>query len=93
MGLTGTLHRISAIKDRDGSVIGLTYRIGRHVPGTPPLLSFATDVCLKLINRKIIMFLLRSASSASLATVHSRQQQAFVLIQQEACMHIAQDPA
>ena len=35
MGLTGTLHRISAIRDRDGSVIGLTYRIGRHVPGTP----------------------------------------------------------
>ena len=35
MGLTGTLHRISAIRDRDGSVIGLTYRIGRHVSGTP----------------------------------------------------------
>ena len=33
MGLTGTLHRISAIRDRDGSVIGLTYRIGRHVAG------------------------------------------------------------
>ncbi|KAL3153362.1 hypothetical protein ABBQ38_011703 [Trebouxia sp. C0009 RCD-2024] len=38
MGLTGTLHRISAIKDRDGSVIGLTYRIGRHVPGVGNLL-------------------------------------------------------
>ena len=38
MGLTGTLHRISAIRDRDGSVIGLTYRIGRHVAGTPALL-------------------------------------------------------
>lgn len=35
MGLAGTLHRISAIRDRDGSVIGLTYRIGRHAPGTP----------------------------------------------------------
>lgn len=34
MGLTGTLHRISAIRDRDGSVAGLTYRIGRHVAGT-----------------------------------------------------------
>ena len=33
MGLTGTLHRISAIRDRDGSVVGLTYRIGRHVAG------------------------------------------------------------
>ena len=33
MGLTGTLHRISAIRDRDGSVIGITYRIGRHMPG------------------------------------------------------------
>ena len=33
MGLKGTLHRISAIRDRDGSVIGITYRIGRHMPG------------------------------------------------------------
>ena len=43
MGLTGTLHRISAIRDRDGSVIGLTYRIGRHVAGMPaPLQLYPT---------------------------------------------------
>ena len=35
-GLDGTLHRISAIRDRDRSVIGLTYRIGRHMEGPPP---------------------------------------------------------
>ena len=37
MGLEGTLHRISAIRNRDAkrSIIGLTYRIGRHVPGQP----------------------------------------------------------
>ena len=29
----GTLHRISAIRDQDGSTIGLTYRIGRHMQG------------------------------------------------------------
>ena len=46
MGLTGTLHRISAIRDRDGSVIGLTYRIGRHVAGTPaPLHLEPVPVC------------------------------------------------
>ncbi len=35
MGVEGTLHRISAIRNRDKqkSVIGLTYRIGRHMPG------------------------------------------------------------
>lgn len=38
MGLTGTLHRISAIRDRDGSVIGITYRIGRHMPGVGKLM-------------------------------------------------------
>ncbi len=33
MGIDGSLHRISAIRDRDRSIIGLTYRIGRHIPG------------------------------------------------------------
>ncbi len=33
MGVSGTLHRISALKNRYGKVCGLTYRIGRHVPG------------------------------------------------------------
>ncbi len=32
-GVSGTLHRISAMRDKQGAVIGLTYRIGRHVPG------------------------------------------------------------
>lgn len=32
MGLDGTLHRVSAMRARDGRVLGLTYRIGRHVP-------------------------------------------------------------
>ena len=33
-GIAGTLHRISAIKNRQGRVIGLTCRIGRVVTGT-----------------------------------------------------------
>jgi len=33
-GIPGTLHRISAIKNRKGKVIGLTCRIGRVVTGT-----------------------------------------------------------
>ncbi|MBQ3311775.1 AAA family ATPase [bacterium] len=33
-GIEGTLHRISAIKNRQGRVIGLTCRIGRVVTGT-----------------------------------------------------------
>ena len=32
-GVPGTLHRISAIRDRQGCIVGLTYRVGRHVPG------------------------------------------------------------
>lgn len=32
-GLEGTLHRISAMKDESGQVIGLTLRIGRHQQG------------------------------------------------------------
>ncbi|MGN0017504.1 MAG: R3H domain-containing nucleic acid-binding protein [Candidatus Gastranaerophilaceae bacterium] len=33
-GIEGTLHRISAIKNRQGRVVGLTCRIGRVVTGT-----------------------------------------------------------
>jgi len=35
VGVVGTLHHVSAIRDSDArrSVIGLTYRIGRHIPG------------------------------------------------------------
>ncbi|MDD3593259.1 MAG: AAA family ATPase [Candidatus Gastranaerophilales bacterium] len=33
-GVAGTLHRISAIKNRKGKIIGLTARIGRVVTGT-----------------------------------------------------------
>lgn len=34
-GLDGTLHRVSAMRSRDGRVLGLTFRVGRHVPGAP----------------------------------------------------------
>ena len=40
MGLKGTLHRISAIRDQDGSVIGITYCIGRHMPGQCDVISY-----------------------------------------------------
>ena len=33
LALPGSLHRISAMRDPSGQVYGLTYRIGRHVPG------------------------------------------------------------
>ena len=32
-GVPGTLHRISAIRNRKGSVVGLTCRVGRAVTG------------------------------------------------------------
>ena len=35
VGIPGTLHRISAIRDRDSTIIGLTYRVGRHLDGMP----------------------------------------------------------
>lgn len=50
-GLTGTLHRISAIRNRQGKVVGLTCRIGRVVTGTIE--------CIKdfVIQNKSILFL------------------------------------
>ena len=33
-GIEGTLHRISAIRNRHGLIIGLTLRVGRAISGT-----------------------------------------------------------
>ena len=41
MSLPGSLHRISAMKGEEDEVHGLTFRIGRHVPGLLSLLCLA----------------------------------------------------
>lgn len=50
-GIPGTLHRISAIRNRQGKVVGLTCRIGRVVTGT---ISCIKDICTQ---GKSILFL------------------------------------
>ena len=40
-GIPETLHRISAMQNRKGAVVGLTYRIGRHLEGSSRII---TDV-------------------------------------------------
>ncbi len=50
-GIPGTLHRISAIKNRQGKIIGLTCRIGRVVTGT---IACIKDFCTQ---GKSILFL------------------------------------
>ena len=59
-GIPGTLHRISAIRNRQGKIVGLTCRIGRVVTGT--------IACIKdfVVQNKSILFL-PSASSLSKA--------------------------
>ena len=50
-GIAGTLHRISAIRNRQGKIIGLTCRIGRVITGT--------IACIKdfVLQNKSILFL------------------------------------
>lgn len=50
-GIPGTLHRISAIRNRQSKVIGLTCRIGRVVTGT---IACIKDICMM---NKSILFL------------------------------------
>jgi stage III sporulation protein SpoIIIAA len=38
-GIPGTLHRISAIRNREDSIVGMTYRVGRHIPATANLVA------------------------------------------------------
>lgn len=37
-GIPGTLHRVSAIRDRYGDLVGLTMRVGRHLRGAAAVL-------------------------------------------------------
>ncbi|MCQ2744183.1 MAG: AAA family ATPase [bacterium] len=50
-GIPGTLHRISAIRNRQGKVVGLTCRIGRVITGT---IACIKDICTQ---GKSILFL------------------------------------
>jgi hypothetical protein len=38
-GLDGQLHRISAIRNREGIAVGLTMRVGRHVHGNADMMA------------------------------------------------------
>ena len=42
-GIARTLHRISAIRNRDGNIVGLTCRVGRAVSGTIKLIDDMID--------------------------------------------------
>ena len=48
-GIPGTLHRISAIRNRQGKIVGLTCRIGRVVTGT---IACIKDFCM--LNKSIL---------------------------------------
>eukprot|EP00798_Chlamydomonas_sp_ICE-L_P023156 gene23156-30362_t len=48
MGVAGTLHRICGIRNREGRVYGLTYRISRHMPGIANIfMDILTSMCSK----------------------------------------------
>ena len=38
-GISGTLHRISAVRNRSGAIVGLTCRVGRAVPGAAEIIA------------------------------------------------------
>jgi stage III sporulation protein SpoIIIAA len=38
-GISGTLHRISAVRNRSGVIVGLTCRVGRAVPGAAEIIA------------------------------------------------------
>jgi stage III sporulation protein AA len=56
IGIPQTLHRISCIKNKIHEIVGLTYRVGRHVSGTTHIISDilgslapADDICPSLL--------------------------------------------
>ena len=61
-GIPGTLHRISAIRNRQGKVIGLTCRIGRVVTGTIACIKDATAIAPPPIYPNLLIPLANPAS-------------------------------
>lgn len=55
-GVSGTLHRIGAMKNSAGKVNGLTYRIGRHLPGEPSVAHTADF--LQTSKKQCLLFIL-----------------------------------
>ena len=58
VGVVGTLHHVSAIRDSDArrTVIGLTYRLGRHIPGVHGWCNLALSLGSDCHSRCISMF-------------------------------------
>lgn len=51
-GVNGSLHRISAIRNRDGDCIGVTMRVGRYVPGNALMIAdilYGTDASILFV--------------------------------------------
>eukprot|EP00798_Chlamydomonas_sp_ICE-L_P011092 gene11092-18706_t len=58
MGVAGTLHRISGIRNRDGRVYGLTYRISRHMPGIADIfMDILSSMCDKVSTQMSLLVL------------------------------------
>ena len=53
-GLPGALHRISATRDRSGAIIALTYRVGRHMPGSAELIR---DLVAMIVKQQSLLLL------------------------------------
>ncbi|KAL6062201.1 PFAM ATPase associated with various cellular activities (AAA), variant 2 [Balamuthia mandrillaris] len=52
IGISKTLHRISAMRNRVDAVVGLTYRIGRHIPGVCNLIQDLIFQCARKSNSR-----------------------------------------
>jgi len=52
VGISQTLHRISAIPDRHGNIVGLTYRVGRHIAGVAALIK---DILFHLGSKSLLL--------------------------------------
>jgi len=52
IGIPSTLHRISAIRDKFNDIVGLTYRVGRHIDGVAELIA---DIVRSLGTHSILL--------------------------------------
>ena len=52
-GIEGTLHRISAIRNRRGVIVGLTLRVGRPITGTIDLIRDLIEDNLSILDQEL----------------------------------------